>query len=290
MVAYVFPGQGSQKPGMGKELFDSNQTAQDIFHQADKILGYRLSEAMFDGTAEDLQQTRITQPAVYLHSVAIYLSQDKRPKPDAVAGHSLGEFTALVAAGVISFEDGLILVHRRAMAMQEACELEKSTMAAILGLDDHIIEEVCAGLDEVVVPANYNCPGQLVISGSVIGIEKAVEALTAAGARRALVLPVGGAFHSPLMQPAAEKLGTAIRSIDFNQPACPIYQNVPARGITEPDQIQKYLIEQLTSPVKWTQTMQQMIDDQIHGVVEVGGRVLSGFFRKLDRSFETQNI
>jgi [acyl-carrier-protein] S-malonyltransferase len=290
MIAYVFPGQGSQKPGMGKELFDSNSTAQDIFHQADQLLGYRLSETMFDGTAEDLQQTKITQPAVYLNSIATYLSQAKRPKPDAVAGHSLGEFTALVAAGVISFKDGLLLVHRRAMAMQEACELEKSTMAAIIGLDDHIIEEICVGIDGVVVPANYNCPGQLVISGSVSGIEQAVEALTAAGARRALVLPVGGAFHSPLMRPAGEKLGAAIRSIDFKKPACPIYQNVPAKGISDPEQIQTYLIEQLTAPVKWTQTMQQMIDDQIHGVVEVGGRVLSGFFKKLDRSFETQNI
>lgn len=290
MVVYVFPGQGSQKPGMGKEVYDSNSTAREIYKKADAILGYPLSQVMFEGTAEDLKRTRITQPAVYLNSIAIYLSQPERLQPGAVAGHSLGEFTALVAAGVISFEDGLKLVHSRAMAMQEACELEESTMAAILGLDDDIIEETCRSIDETVVPANYNCPGQLVISGTARGVRQAVDKLTEAGARRAVILPVGGAFHSPLMQPAAEKLGKAINAVGFHKPRCPIYQNVPASGITDPARIQDNLVMQLTAPVKWTQTMQQMKSDGVSRVVEVGARVLSGFFKKLDRSFETANI
>jgi len=292
MVAYVFPGQGAQFEGMGKDLYESDAHAKLIFDQADEILGYDLSNIMFNGSAEDLKETKITQPALFVHSLASYNKGGIKHTPDAVAGHSLGEFSALVASGALSFEDGLKLVYQRAMAMQKACDAVPGTMAAILGLDDEVVEEICKGITEVVVPANYNCPGQLVVSGSKAGIEAAIEKCNEAGARRALALPVGGAFHSPLMQPAKEELARAISDTTFNQPNCPIYQNVTGMPVTDPVMIKQNLIDQLTGSVKWTQTMKNMVEGGIESIVEVGGngKVLSGLFKKLDRKFPTSAI
>lgn len=292
MKAYVFPGQASQFEGMGKDLYEQSELAQSIFEQANDILGFRISDVMFEGTAEDLKQTKITQPAVFLHSIVKAKMAGDDFQPNAVAGHSLGEISALVACQSLSFEDGLRLVQQRANAMQKACEMQESTMAAIVGLEDNIIEDICAKIDDVVVPANYNCPGQLVISGSVTGIEKAVAALNEAGARRAIVLAVGGAFHSPLMQPAEEELKAAIESTSFNTPICPIYQNVDAVAETDPELIQAKLIQQLTSPVKWTQTMHQMIADGVTEFVEVGGtgKVIRGFIKRVDRKFPSSSL
>ena len=283
MKAYVFPGQGAQFVGMGKDLYDQHPLAKEYFEKANDILGFRITDLMFEGTPEDLKQTKVTQPAVFLHSVisAIVLGEDF--KPEMVAGHSLGEFSALVAAGALSFEDGLVLVSKRAMAMQKACELEESTMAAVLGLSDEDVEEVCDTIkDCVVVPANYNCPGQLVISGSVEGIDKACELLKAKGAKRALKLPVGGAFHSPLMQPASEELMAAINSTNFQKPVCPVYQNVNAYPQDEPESIKQNLIAQLTAPVRWTQTVKNMITDGATEFFELGpGDVLKGLVKKV---------
>ncbi|GAB4383422.1 MAG: ACP S-malonyltransferase [Salibacteraceae bacterium] len=285
-TAFVFPGQGSQFPGMGKDLYDEHQIVRDLFAKANDILGFSISEIMFNGSEEDLKQTKVTQPAVFIHSVAsslIFTSE----KPDVVAGHSLGEFSALVANKTLSFEDGLRLVSERALAMQEACELQQSTMAAVLGLEDQIVEEVCAAIDDIVVAANYNCPGQLVISGTVSGVEKACKILTERGAKRALILPVGGAFHSPLMEPARERLAKAIEATQFNQPACPIYQNVTASAVTNADEIKANLMKQLTAPVKWTQSVQQMVADGVTRFVEIGpGKVLSGLIKKIHREAE----
>lgn len=291
MKAYVFPGQGAQFVGMGKELFETNSTAKELFEKANEILGFRITDEMFEGTAEGLKQTKITQPAVFLHSVILAKTMGDFA-PDMVAGHSLGEFSALVANGCLNFEDALKLVSIRALAMQKACEMNPSTMAAIIGLDDDVVEEVCASIsDEVVVAANYNCPGQLVISGSIEGVNKACEALTEKGARRALVLPVGGAFHSPLMEPAREELARAIESTTFNQPTCPVYQNVSTKAETDPEVIKKNLIAQLTSSVKWTQSVQQMIADGATSFTEVGpGRALQGMLVKIDRSVEITGV
>lgn len=287
MKAYVFPGQASQFPGMGKDLYDSSELAKSLFQQADEILGFEISDMMFNGTAETLMQTKVTQPAVFLHSVITAIVAGDEFQPDMVAGHSLGEFSALVAAKAMSFEDGLKLVSERALAMQDACDEAKSTMAAILGMENQIVEEVCAKIDEIVIPANYNCPGQLVISGSVEGINIAVEKLTEMGARRAIVLPVNGAFHSPFMESAKLRLQAAIENTEIVQPVCPIYQNVNAQAITEPKDIKANLTQQLTAPVLWTQTMEQMIQDGVTEFIEVGGngKTLSGFVRKVDRKF-----
>jgi len=292
MVAYVFPGQGAQFEGMGKDLYDSDNDCKAIFDQADEILGYKLSDIMFNGSAEDLKETKITQPALFVHSVASFKKNGGGHTPDAVAGHSLGEFSALVANGVLTFEDGLKLVYKRAMAMQAACDKVPGTMAAILGLENEVVEKICADIDAVVVPANYNCPGQLVVSGSKEGIAAAVEASTAAGARRAIVLPVGGAFHSPLMQPAQEELAAAIEATTFSEPICPIYQNVSASPETSPAKIKENLVAQLTGAVKWTQIMQNMIADGAESVIEVGGngKVISGLFKKVDRKFPTSAL
>jgi [acyl-carrier-protein] S-malonyltransferase len=284
MKAYVFPGQGAQYIGMGKDLYDNFSQAKDMFKKANSVLGFAITDIMFDGTEDELKQTKVTQPAIFLHSVILAAMLGDNFKPDMVAGHSLGEFSALVAAGALSFEDGLKLVSKRAMAMQAACEVEPSTMAAIVGLDDNVVEEVCNAIDDIVVPANYNCPGQLVISGSVSGIDKAIEMLTEKGARRALKLNVGGAFHSPLMEPAKVELEKAIRETDIVSPICPVYQNVNAQAVKNPDIIKSNLISQLTSPVRWTQTMKNMIADGMTEYIEVGpGKVLQGLLKKVDR-------
>lgn len=290
MHAYVFPGQGAQFVGMGKELYESNADAKELFERANELLGFRITDLMFGGEDEDLKQTRVTQPAIFLHSVILSTTIENF-KPDMVAGHSLGEFSALVANGTLAFEDGLQLVFKRAMAMQKACEAVPSTMAAILGLDNELVEEVCAGIDEVVVPANYNSPGQIVISGSMAGIDAAVAALSEKGARRALKLPVGGAFHSPLMEPAKEELREAIEATNFSTPVCPVYQNVNAAPSSDPAEIRKNLVSQLVSPVKWTQTVQRMIADGGTIFTEVGpGNVLQGLIKKTDRSVTTESV
>lgn len=286
MKAYVFPGQGAQFSGMGKDLYENSSVAKEMFEKANQILGFDITKIMFEGTAEELKETKVTQPAIFLHSTILAATLGDSFQPDMVAGHSLGELSALVANKTLSFEDGLKLVSKRALAMQDACEVEPSTMAAIIGLDDNIVEDVCDAIDGVVVAANYNCPGQLVISGSVPAIEEACAKLTEAGARRALVLPVGGAFHSPLMEPAREELAAAIDSTEFNTPVCPVYQNVVASAVSDPIEIKKNLMAQLTAPVKWTQTMKAMIADGATEVVEVGpGKVLQGLFKKVDRQF-----
>lgn len=290
--AYVFPGQGSQFPGMGKEHYDNSAFAKKLFEQANEILGFRISDILFAGTEEDLRQTKVTQPAVFLHSIIAYKGIEQN-RPDMVAGHSLGEFSALVANGVLNFEDGLQLVSIRALAMQKACELQPSTMAAVLGLEDQIVEEVCARVQtesgEIVVPANYNCPGQLVISGTVKGIELACEQMKAAGAKRALVLPVGGAFHSPLMEPAKLELKEAIEAMKFQTPVCPVYQNVVAKAVIDRDEIKQNLIQQLTGAVRWTQSVQAMIQDGASRFTEVGpGKVLQGLIGKIDKSVEVK--
>ena len=285
MKAYIFPGQGAQFTGMGLDLYENSKVAQGLFEKANEILGFSITDIMFEGTAEQLKQTKVTQPAIFLHSVILAKVLGDSFQPEMVAGHSLGELSALVANGVLSFEDGLTLVSKRAMAMQKACEITPSTMAAVLGLDDTVVEEICKSIDGVVVAANYNCPGQLVISGEVSAIEKACEVLIERGARRALILPVGGAFHSPLMEPAREELAAAIEATTFSNPACPVYQNVPAKAVTSPDEIKKNLMAQLTAPVKWTQCVQSMIADGGTEFIEVGpGKVLQGLMRKIDRS------
>ena len=289
MKAYVFPGQGAQFTGMGKEVYEQSPVAKALFEQANEILGFRITDIMFDGTAEELKETKVTQPAVFLHSVILAKTLTDFD-PEMVAGHSLGEFSALVANGTLSFEDGLRLVSQRAMAMQKACELAPSTMAAVLGLDDAIVEQICAETEGVVVAANYNCPGQLVISGAVPAVEAACEALKAAGARRALILPVGGAFHSPMMEPAREELAAAIEATVFSTPSCPVYQNVTASAVSDPAEIKKNLIIQLTAPVKWTQSVQQMIADGATSFTEVGpGKVLAGLINKIDKEAVTIN-
>ncbi len=288
MNAYIFPGQGAQFSGMGLDLYENSPEAQELFEQANEILGFSITDIMFEGSAEDLKETKVTQPAIFLHSVILANTLGDSFKPDMVAGHSLGEFSALVANGALNFEDGLKLVSQRAQAMQKACELQPSTMAAVLGLDDDVVEKVCAMTNGIVVAANYNCPGQLVISGEIEAINTACEALKEEGARRALVLPVGGAFHSPLMEPAREELAAAIEATHFSQPLCPIYQNVTANAVTDEGDIKNNLISQLTAPVKWTQSVQQMISDGATLFTEVGpGKVLQGLVKKIDRHAET---
>ena len=290
MKAYVFPGQGAQFPGMGKDLYDNSSDAKQMFDAANDILGFSITDIMFGEEAEALKQTKVTQPAIFLHSVILAKVLSTNFKPEMVAGHSLGEFSALVSAGYLSFEDGLSLVSKRALAMQKACEQNPSTMAAVLGLENEVVEKICNEIEEVVVPANYNCPGQLVISGSNEGIDIACEKLTQAGARRALKLPVGGAFHSPLMEPARAELEQAIDETNFSNGICPIYQNVTALAITNPEEIKRNLKKQLTSSVLWTQTMQQMMEDGLLSVTEVGpGKVLQGLFKKVDRKIQTES-
>ena len=285
--AFVFPGQGAQFVGMGKDLYDNSEEARALFEKANEVLGFRITDLMFSGRDEDLRQTKVTQPAIFLHSVILAKTLGEKFMPDMVAGHSLGEFSALVAAGALSFEDGLVLVSKRAQAMQKACEAQPSTMAAILGLDDETVEGICAGIYEVVVPANYNSPGQLVISGSITGIEIAIEKLKDAGAKRALPLKVGGAFHSPLMEPARQELAAAIDATALKAPLCPVYQNVNAKAVTDPGEIKENLEAQLTSPVRWTQIMQNMIADGATTFVEVGpGTVLQGLVKKLNKDIE----
>ena len=284
MKAYVFPGQGAQFSGMGKELFDARADARNLFERANEVLGFDIASIMFEGSDEALKQTNVTQPAIFIHSTILAACLGDSFKPDMVAGHSLGEFSALVANKTLSFEDGLRLVSARATAMQKACELTPSTMAAILGLEDHLVEEICSSIDGVVVPANYNCPGQLVISGELKAVEEACTKLTEAGAKRALILQVGGAFHSPIMEPARAELASAIESTQFNAPICPIYQNVNALPVTEPTLIKANLLAQLTAPVKWTQIMVAMNDNGLSEVIEVGpGKVLQGLFKKINR-------
>lgn len=293
MKAYIFPGQGAQFSGMGKELYENSPLAKELFEKANTILGFRITDIMFSGTDEELKQTKVTQPAIFLHSVILAKTLGDALKPDMVAGHSLGEFSALVANKTLSFEDALSLVYKRALAMQKACEQNPSTMAAVLNLDDKITETICAEITQagdIVVAANYNCPGQLVISGTINGVNIACEKLKAAGAKRALVLPVGGAFHSPLMEPARVELEAAINATTFNQPICPVYQNVTASAVSNPSEIQKNLIAQLTAPVKWTQTVQQMIADGATSFVEVGpGKVLQGLVKKVNAGVEAQS-
>ena len=285
MKAFVFPGQGAQFVGMGKDLYENNQMAHDLFEKANEILGFRITDLMFEGTEEDLRQTKVTQPAIFLHSVILAKTLGEEFKPDMVAGHSLGEFSALVAAGALSFEEGLKLVATRAMAMQKACEFTPSTMAAVLALPNEKVEEICATVDDVVAPANYNCPGQVVISGTVAGIDAVCPLLLEAGAKRAMKLKVGGAFHSPLMQPAQEELAAAIEKAEFATPVCPVYQNVDAKPHTDPAEIKANLIAQLTAPVRWTQSVQSMVADGLTEVVELGpGAVLQGLVRKIDAS------
>lgn len=290
MKAYVFPGQGAQFTGMGKDLYENSALAKELFEKANEILGFRITDIMFEGTAEELKETKVTQPAVFLHSVILAKTLGEDFKPEMVAGHSLGEFSALVANGTLSFEDGLKLVSQRALAMQKACEITPSTMAAVLGLADNVVEEVCASIDGIVVAANYNCPGQLVISGETTAVEKACEAMKAAGAKRALILPVGGAFHSPMMEPAREELAAAIEATTFSTPICPVYQNVTANAVSDANEIKKNLIIQLTAPVKWTQSVQQMIADGATLFTEVGpGKVLAGLINKIDKEAVTAN-
>lgn len=284
MKAYVFPGQGAQFVGMGKDLYDTSPLAKELFEKANEILGFRITDLMFSGTDEDLKQTKVTQPSIFLHSVILAKVLGPEFQPQMVAGHSLGEFSALVAAGALSFEDGLRLVSARANAMQKACEKEPSTMAAVLGIDDEKVEQICATINEVVVPANYNCPGQIVISGSIKGIETACAKLTEAGAKRALKLMVGGAFHSPLMEPARIELEQAINHTHFNKPVCPVYQNVNALPVNDPDEIKKNLVAQLTAPVRWTQTVRNMLTDGATHFTELGpGNVLQGLIKKVDK-------
>lgn len=286
MKAYVFPGQGAQFSGMGKDLYDNSDLAKELFHKANEVLGFEITKIMFEGTDEELKQTKVTQPAIFLHSTILAACLGDSFQPDMVAGHSLGELSSLVANGTLSFEDGLKLVYKRALAMQSACEAEPSTMAAILGLEDEIVENICKEIDGIVVAANYNCPGQLVISGATKAVEDACAKLTEAGAKRAMILQVGGAFHSPLMEPAREELAAAIEKTTFNQPKCPVYQNVTASAVSNPEEIKKNLVAQLTAPVRWTQTMNQMIADGATEVIEVGpGKVLQGLFKKVDRAF-----
>jgi [acyl-carrier-protein] S-malonyltransferase len=289
MKAYVFPGQGAQFTGMGKDLYENSELAKSLFEKANEILGFRITDIMFEGTAEELKETKVTQPAIFLHSVILAKTLEDF-KPEMVAGHSLGEFSALVANGVLSFEDGLKLVSQRALAMQKACEIKPSTMAAVLNLDDKIVEDICASIDGIVVAANYNCPGQLVISGEYKAVELACEKMKEAGAKRALILPVGGGFHSPMMEPAREELAAAIEATTFSTPICPVYQNVVASAVSDANEIKKNLIIQLTAPVKWTQSVQQMIADGATLFTEVGpGKVLAGLIGKIDREVATAN-
>ncbi|UZH56191.1 ACP S-malonyltransferase [Salinimicrobium tongyeongense] len=290
MKAYIFPGQGAQFTGMGQDLYEKSPLAKELFEKANDILGFSITQTMFEGSAEDLKKTKVTQPAIFLHSVILSKVLGDEFKPDMVAGHSLGEFSALVANGTLKFEDALKLVSKRALAMQKACELEESTMAAVLGLEDHLVEAICADVQGVVVAANYNCPGQLVISGDQLAVAKACEELKERGAKRAMILPVGGAFHSPLMEPAREELAAAIEETEFHQPVCPIYQNVSTFAVTDRSQIKKNLIFQLTAPVKWTQSVQNMIKDGATEFIEVGpGKVLQGLVKKIDRTAQVRS-
>jgi [acyl-carrier-protein] S-malonyltransferase len=291
MKAFVFPGQGAQFPGMGKDLYENYPEAKEKFEKANEILGFRITDIMFEGTPEELKQTKVTQPAIFLHSVIRALVMGNEFTPNMVAGHSLGEFSALVANKSLSFEDALVLVSKRAMAMQKACEMEESTMAAILGMEDSVVEEKCAEIDDIVIPANYNSPGQIVISGSKAGIEKAIAILSEAGAKRAMPLAVGGAFHSPFMEPAREELAKAIKETTFAEPICPIYQNVDGKAHSKPEEIKENLIAQLTSPVRWTQIMNNMIADGASHFTEIGpGKVLAGLIKKVDRHMPVENL